>query len=109
MACGVAQQSIILDPGLGFAKRAEHSFEALARLDALAALGRPVLSGPSRKSFLRLAIGDRPVAERQWGTAAVVAASVMLGVHIVRVHDVREMVDVVRVVDRIRATVPSAV
>ena len=92
--------AIIVDPGLGFAKRAEHSFEALARLDALAALDRPILSGPSRKSFLTgrsWASGDRPPAERDWGTAAAVTASVLLGAHIVRVHGVREMVDVVRV------------
>jgi dihydropteroate synthase len=98
---GVRREAIILDPGFGFAKRAEHTYEALARLDAFAALGRPILSGPSRKSFLTAAIGDRPPAEREWGTAAAVAASVLLGAHIVRVHGVREMVDVVRVADRI--------
>jgi dihydropteroate synthase len=100
-AAGVAREVIILDPGLGFAKRAAHSFEALARLDALAVLDRPLLSGPSRKSFLKDAIGDKDPAGREWGTAAAVAASVFLGAHIVRVHGVREMIDVVRVVDRI--------
>jgi dihydropteroate synthase len=102
-SAGVAREAIILDPGFGFAKRAEHSFDALAHLDVLATLDRPILSGPSRKSFLKDAIGDRPPAEREWGTAAAVAASVLLGAHIVRVHGVREMVDVVRVADRIRA------
>ena len=69
----------------------------------VAALGRPVLSGPSRKSFLKEAVGERGPSEREWGTAAAVAASVLLGAHIVRVHGVAEMVDVVRVADRIRA------
>jgi dihydropteroate synthase len=101
VAAGVRREAIVLDPGFGFAKRAEHSYEALARLDAFAALDRPILSGPSRKSFLTAAIGERPPAEREWGTAAAVAASVLLGAHIVRVHGVREMVDVVRVADRI--------
>jgi dihydropteroate synthase len=103
MDAGVRRESIILDPGFGFAKRAEHTWEALARLDAFAALDRPILSGPSRKSFLTAAIGDRPPAGREWGTAAAVAASVLLGAHIVRVHGVKEMVDVVRVADKIRA------
>jgi dihydropteroate synthase len=100
---GVARESIILDPGFGFAKRAGHSYEALARLDRLAALDRPILSGPSRKSFLKEALGERAPSEREWGTAAAVAASVLFGAHIVRVHGVRAMTDVVRVADRIRA------
>ncbi|HVD93351.1 MAG TPA: dihydropteroate synthase [Vicinamibacterales bacterium] len=99
---GVPRESIVIDPGFGFAKRAEHSYDVLARLDTLAALDRPILSGPSRKSFLKAALGDREPSEREWGTAAAVAASVLLGAHIVRVHGVREMVDVVRVADRIR-------
>jgi dihydropteroate synthase len=100
---GVERAAIILDPGLGFSKRAEHSYAALAHLDAFAALDRPILAGPSRKSFLKAAIGDKPPSEREWATAAAVAASVLLGAHIVRVHGVREMVDVVRVIDRMRA------
>jgi dihydropteroate synthase len=104
-AAGVARDAIIVDPGLGFAKRAAHSYEALARLDTLARLGRPILSGPSRKSFLNAAIGEKPAGEREWATAGAVAASVLLGAHIVRVHGVAQMVDVVRVLDMIRATV----
>ena len=100
-ASGVAREAIILDPGLGFAKRAAHSYEALAHLDAVAALDRPILCGPSRKSFLKEAIGDREPAGREWGTAAAVTACVLLGAHIVRVHGVREMIDVVRVADRV--------
>ena len=62
-----------------------------------------MLVGASRKSFLKAAIGDREPAARDWGTAAAVSASVLLGAHIVRVHGVKEMVDVVCVADRIRA------
>ncbi len=99
---GVPRARIIVDPGIGFAKRAEHSLAALAGLPALAAVGRPVLVGPSRKSFLTAALGERPADRRDWGTAAAVAASVLLGAHIVRVHAVAEMVDVVRTADAIR-------
>ena len=99
---GVSRESIVIDPGLGFAKRAEHSYDVLARLDTLTTLDRPILSGPSRKSFLKDALGDREPAAREWGTAAAVTASVLSGAHIVRVHGVRAMVDVVRVADRIR-------
>lgn len=101
LAAGVARERIILDPGLGFAKRAEHSLAALAGLHRIAALGFPVLSGPSRKSFLTAALGEMPPSNRLWGTAAAVAASVLCGAHIVRVHDVAEMVQVVRVADAI--------
>jgi dihydropteroate synthase len=100
---GVSREALILDPGLGFAKRAGHSYEVLAHLDTVAALDRPILSGPSRKSFLKAALGDRAPDDREWGTAAAVAASVLLGAHIVRVHGVRAMVDVVRVADLIHA------
>ena len=101
-AAGVRREAIILDPGVGFAKRAEHSIEILARLEMLAGLDRPILAGPSRKSFLKAAIGDVMPAARDWGTAAAVTASVLSGAHIVRVHDVRAMRDVVRVADLIR-------
>jgi dihydropteroate synthase len=104
-AAGIARDAIIVDPGLGFAKRAEHTFEALAQLSSLAALGRPILCGPSRKSFLRAALGDVPARERLWGSAAAVTAAVLFGAHIVRVHDVTEMVQVIRVADRLRASV----
>ena len=102
-AAGIPRESVIVDPGFGFAKRAEHTWEALAGLDRLASLDRPILVGPSRKSFLTSATGDRSPSERDWGTAAAVTASVLGGAHIVRVHGVREMADVVRVADRLRA------
>jgi dihydropteroate synthase len=102
----VAREAIIVDPGLGFAKKAEHSYAALAALDEIArGLDRPILSGPSRKSFLTAAVGDRAPDEREWATAAAVTASVLCGAHIVRVHGVAAMLDVVKVADRIRADV----
>jgi dihydropteroate synthase len=91
----------VLDPGLGFAKQAAHSYRLLAGLQELAALDRPLLVGASRKSFLARAAGDRAPAERDWATAGAVAASVMLGAHIVRVHNVAAARDVVAVVDRV--------
>lgn len=102
---GVPREAIVLDPGIGFAKRAGHSLSLLAHLDAtpLAALERPWLLGPSRKSFLTASIGDVAPAERDWATAAAVTASVLYGAHVVRVHRVAEMVQVVRVADTIRA------
>jgi dihydropteroate synthase len=102
-AAGIGRERIIVDPGFGFGKRAEHTFAMLAGLPALASLGFPVLAGPSRKSFLKAAIGDVPVAERLWATAAAVTASVLFGAHIVRVHDVAAMTQVVRVADAIAA------
>jgi dihydropteroate synthase len=105
LAAGARRESVILDPGLGFAKRPEHSYAALAALPELAALGCPLLAGPSRKSFLSAAIGERAPADRDMATAASVAAAVLFGAHIVRVHNVPAMVDVVRVADAIRSTV----
>ena len=102
-AGGILRDAIILDPGLGFAKQARHSYEALASLGRLAALGRPLLSGPSRKSFLEAALGGLPPPERDWGTAAAVTASILGGAHIVRVHAVREMAQVARVADYVMA------
>ena len=100
---GVAFGRIIVDPGVGFAKRPSHSYGVLARLPELAAaLDRPVLVGPSRKSFMARALGDAAPPERDWGTAAAVTAAVLAGAHIVRVHAVKEMVHVVRVADEIR-------
>ena len=99
---GVARESLIVDPGVGFAKRPTDSYGVLARLSVLSALDRPVLVGPSRKSFLREAVGGRPAPERDWGTAAAVTAAVLNGAHIIRVHAVGEMVQVVRVAEEIR-------
>jgi dihydropteroate synthase len=102
-AAGVRRESIVIDPGIGFAKRAADSYGVLARLPEFATgLDRPLLAGPSRKSFMRDALTDRPAVERDWGTAAAVAAAVLAGAHIVRVHAVSAMAQVVRVAEEIR-------
>ena len=100
---GISLERLIVDPGIGFAKRPLHSYVVLARLSELtAALERPVLVGPSRKSFMREALENRLPADRDWGTAAAVTAAVLGGAHIVRVHAVREMAEVARVAEEIR-------
>jgi dihydropteroate synthase len=100
---GVPLARIVVDPGIGFAKHPSHSYGLLARIGEVGAiLARPVLAGPSRKSFMREALNDRPSLERDWGTAAAVAAAVLGGAHIVRVHAVPEMVQVVRVAEATR-------
>jgi len=100
---GAAQSQIILDPGFGFGKSFAQNYELLEKLPQLAKLGYPLLVGTSRKGFLgaTLARDGKPALpeERIWGTAATVTASVLNGAHIVRVHDVAEMVQVARVAD----------
>jgi dihydropteroate synthase len=102
---GLPRERVIVDPGIGFSKDAGHSLEVLRRLPELSVLDRPVLVGPSRKSFLGRVL-DRPAGERLFGTAAAVAACVLLGAHVVRVHDVEEMVQVVKVADALLAAAP---
>jgi dihydropteroate synthase len=103
VSSGVARDRLIADPGIGFAKQPAHSYGVLARLPELAAaLDLPVLVGPSRKSFMREALGGREALDRDWGTAASVAAAILAGAHIVRVHAVKEMVQVARVSEEIR-------
>ena len=100
---GIALDRVMVDPGLGFAKQAVHSYEALARLEEFAELGRPIVVGPSRNSFLSRPLGGSvPAGGREWATAAAVSAAVLAGAHIVRVHAVPEMLQVVRVADEIR-------
>jgi len=98
---GIAKSQIILDPGIGFGKTFEQNFELLARLPELARLGFPLLVGVSRKKFIAEALGGAPAGERRWGTAAAVAASILQGAHIIRVHDVAEMVQVARLADAV--------
>ena len=100
VAGGVALEQIVVDPGLGFAKNAEHNWQLLARFDALTELGRPVLVGASRKSFLGTLLADpdpRAVGDRDDATAAITALVAMAGAWAVRVHDVRANADAVRV------------
>ncbi len=100
--CGVSSEKIILDPGIGFGKSVAQNLEILRNLDRLAATGFPLLVGTSRKSFIG-AILENPEADRIWGTAATVAASIICGAHIVRVHDVGPMRDIARVADALTA------
>ena len=102
LAAGIARDCILLDPGLGFAKHASQSLAVLAGLDRLAALGFPLLIGPSRKSFMTASTGPLGPEARDWPTTAAVTAAILGGAHIVRVHRVAEMVHVVRVADAIR-------
>jgi dihydropteroate synthase len=105
IACkaGVAKSQLILDPGIGFGKSFSQNYELLAKLRELAKLGFPLLVGTSRKGFLGATLGcngkPAPPEERIWGTAATVTASILGGAHIIRVHDVLEMVQVARVAD----------
>lgn len=100
-AAGIPAERTILDPGIGFAKKPEHNLELLARLGELRALGRPLLVGPSRKSFIGHVTGA-PVGDRLPGTLAAVAAAVLAGAELVRVHDVAEARQAARVAAAIR-------
>ncbi len=97
---GVAREGIILDPGIGFGKTWRQDMEILRRLDELKELARPILIGPSRKSFIGLVL-NLPVDERVEGTAATLAIGIAKGADIVRVHDVQQMVRVCRMSDAI--------
>jgi dihydropteroate synthase len=100
---GVLKEQMLVDPGLGFAKEPVHSFEVLARLHQFSELGRPLVVGASRKGFLTRPLGrEVPPTARDWPTAAAVTTAVLTGAHIIRVHSVREMVEVARVADEIR-------
>lgn len=100
---GVPRSQIVIDPGIGFGKSYTQNYELLAKLPELAKLGYPLMVGTSRKGFLgaTLAKHGKPASaeERIWGTAATVAASILNGAHIVRVHDVAAMKQVVMVTD----------
>ena len=100
LSAGITPERIILDPGIGFGKTAEHNLLVLHSLDRLVALGFPTLLGASRKSFIGKLTG-KTVDARVHGTSAAVALAVASGIDIVRVHDVAEMVEVVTVADAI--------
>ena len=107
VGAGISHERIVLDPGFGFGKRHDENYPLLAHFDRLQSLGFPLLSGPSRKSFLgrtagkRLGIPELPPEQRLAGTLAAVTASVLKGAHIVRVHDVRATVEAVAVADAV--------
>jgi dihydropteroate synthase len=100
---GVRKSQIVVDPGIGFGKSLEQNYELLRKLRELAKLGYPLLVGTSRKGFLGATLARKgksaPPEERLWATAATVTASILGGAHMVRVHDVSEMVQVARVAD----------
>jgi dihydropteroate synthase len=100
LAAGIAPDAIVLDPGLGFAKTTEHNLTLISRLDAVLALGHPVMVGPSRKRFLG-AVTGRPVDERDAATAAACVAARMRGAQLFRVHDVAATVEALRVADAV--------
>jgi len=99
---GVDPEQLVVDPGLGFAKTAKQNLELLGKIDIFHELGFPVLVGPSRKSFLGQVTG-REAADRDFGTAACVAACVAAGVQILRVHDAGAMRDVIRMMEAIQS------
>ncbi len=100
VAAGVRPEHIIIDPGIGFGKTVEQNLEVLDRMNELKVLGFPLLSGPSRKSFIGYTL-DSPPDQRLEGTAAAVAISIARGADIVRVHDVGPMVRIARMTDAI--------
>ncbi|MEU5693472.1 dihydropteroate synthase [Actinosynnema sp. NPDC020468] len=103
LAAGVAAENVVLDPGLGFAKDADHNWQLLHRLDEVLALGFPVLVGASRKRFLGSLLGGRAPDGREDATAAVSTLAAYLGAWGVRVHDVERTLDAVAVAGAWRA------
>jgi dihydropteroate synthase len=105
VACGIARDQLMLDPGFGFGKRFNENYPLLARFDELHKLGFPLLAGTSRKSFIGRTLAreghDAPAEQRLNGTLATVTASVLKGAHIVRVHDVKPAVEAVKVADEV--------
>lgn len=101
-AVGIPAERILLDPGFGFAKTLEHNLSLFKHMDVLHALGRPLLVGVSRKSMIGKVLGHE-VGERLYGSLALAALALSKGAHILRVHDVAETVDVVRMIAAVEA------
>jgi dihydropteroate synthase len=101
---GIATDRIAVDPGIGFGKELEHNLSLLRHIDALVALGRPVVVGPSRKRFIGTLLGGAPEDERLEGTIGAAAWLAARGAHVVRVHDVLQVGRALRVVDAIART-----
>jgi dihydropteroate synthase len=106
MSAGIPQERVVLDPGLGFAKNAGHNWALLRDLEALGALGRPLLVGSSRKRFLGELLADtdgtpRPVDQRESANTALTVLLARAGIWGVRVHDVRASTDALAVLDRL--------
>lgn len=103
---GVAKNQIMLDPGIGFGKTLAHNLDLLAQLRTFTKLGFPLLVGPSRKGFIGELV-EQSVQDRAWGTAGAIALAVEQGAHVLRVHDVAGMKDVVKVAAAISRRIPS--
>lgn len=101
LQAGIRKEQIIVDPGIGFGKRIVDNYEILGRLEEFINLGYPVMVGPSRKSFIGKVL-DAPAGERMFGTAAAVTAAVLKGAQFIRVHDAREMKQVIKVAEAIK-------
>lgn len=101
-AAGIAAERIVLDPGFGFAKTLEHNLALFKHMEALHGLGRPLLVGVSRKSMIGRVLGHE-VGERLYGSLALAALAITKGAHILRVHDVAQTVDVVRMIAAVEA------
>ncbi len=98
---GISPESIAIDPGIGFGKTTEHNLELLAKLDSFKGLGKAILVGPSRKAFIGKLL-DLPVEERMEGSLAASVVAVLKGADILRVHDVKETVRVIKITEAIR-------
>ncbi len=114
LAAGISEDKIVVDPGLGFAKTADHNWELLQCLDELDSLGLPILVGSSRKSFLGTLLADesgnpRPVLDREDANVALTTLAAVGGVWAVRVHEVRASVDAIKVVQRWRQPAPEGI
>jgi dihydropteroate synthase len=103
---GVAKNQIMLDPGIGFGKTLAHNLDLLGQLRTFTKLGFPLLVGPSRKGFIGELV-EQSVQDRAWGTAGAIALAVEQGAHVLRVHDVAGMKDVVKVAAAISRRIPS--
>lgn len=101
ICAGISHEQLLIDPGIGFGKRLQDNYMILKHLSAFTDLGYPIVIGPSRKSFIGTVL-NLPVEERLEGTAAAVAAAILSGARIVRVHDVKAMVRVARICDAIK-------
>ncbi len=99
---GIPEDKIIIDPGIGFGKTFDHNLKIIKNLHEFTLLEKPILIGPSRKAFIGRILGDVPASGRLEGTSAAVAASILNGANIVRVHDVKEMKKVALVADAIK-------
>ena len=97
---GILDNMIILDPGIGFGKRLEDNFEIIRELKQICAMGYPILLGPSRKSFIGASL-NLPVEERLEGTLASITVGIMNGANIIRVHDVKETLRAVKIIEKI--------